>query len=101
MPHKPRGSNIRKTIIKIPNTSLSIWARLSKVDCSNNPKKCISSWIIDGIKIKKKLPNNGPNTVPAPPIMTIAMNVIEYTKLNWFGSTPPVKVNNNAPHTPA
>ena len=56
---------------------------------------------MDGIKIKKKLPNNGPNTVPAPPIMTIAMNVIEYTKLNWFGSTPPVKVNNNAPHTPA
>ena len=31
---------------------------------------------------KKKLPNNGPNTVPAPPIITIAINVTEYTKLN-------------------
>ena len=32
--------------------------------------------------MKKKAPNSGPNTVPAPPIMTIAMKIIEYKRLN-------------------
>ena len=30
-----------------------------------------------GNNMKKKEPNKGPKTVPAPPIITIAMNVIE------------------------
>ena len=51
--------------------------------------------------MKKKAPYSGPSTVPAPPIITIAINVTEYTKLNWLGSTPPVKVKSNAPHIPA
>ena len=43
--------------------------------------------------MKKKAPYSGPSTVPAPPIITIAINIIEYKRLNVPGSTPPAIVN--------
>ena len=53
-----------------------------------------------GSIVKKKAPNIGPKTVPTPPIMTIATNVIEYKRLKLPGSTPPDYVNNNDPAIP-
>ena len=51
--------------------------------------------------MKKKAPYSGPSTVPAPPIITIAIKIIEYKRLNVTGSTPPAIVNNKEPAIPA
>ena len=39
--------------------------------------------------MKKNAPYKGPKTVPTPPIITMAINVIEYKRLKVPGSTPP------------
>ena len=68
--------------------------------CSLKFDESTTFWINAGNRTKKKDPNNGPNTVPAPPIITIAMNVIEYNKLKVPGSAPPKVVISKAPATP-
>ena len=39
------------------------------------PKKCKKNFRTPGIRLKNTAPNKGPRTVPAPPIITTAMNV--------------------------
>ena len=51
--------------------------------------------------MKKNEPNKGPRTVPGPPIITIAIKIIEYKRLNVPGSEPPNVLEINAPAIPA
>ena len=39
------------------------------------PKKCKIYLRTPGIRLKNAAPNKGPRTVPAPPTITIAINV--------------------------
>jgi hypothetical protein len=87
-------------MIKNAKTILSISAGLNINPASPTPNACNKACIIPGSIVKKKAPNNGPNTVPTPPIITIATNVIEYKRLKLPGSTPPDKVKSNEPAIP-
>ena len=79
----------------------SISPALRKKPVSDNPVACKTAWIIPGNVVKKKAPYSGPSTVPAPPIITIAIKIIEYKRLNVPGSDPPNVLEINAPAIPA
>ena len=65
-------------MIKKPKTIRSISPAFRKKPVSDNPVACKTAWIIPGNVVKKKAPYSGPSTVPAPPIITIAIKIIEY-----------------------